>query len=100
MDEQFLSQIVLPMIAIGCGISIAIALVENVGNSILKAFRDDDIKFRVSDERVKAHLESVEKAKRRLETEEPEKPKRDFVEHDGDHLEVVEFEKPKRGDFQ
>lgn len=32
-----------------------------------------------------------------LSTEQSEKPKREFVEHDGELLEVVDYEKPKRG---
>lgn len=100
--EEFLNvvnQIVvnsLPLLSIGAGIAIAVALVERVGTSILNVYKKDEIKVTVYEERIKAHLESVEKAKRHLEIEEPEKPKREFVEHDGDPLEVVEFEKPKR----
>jgi hypothetical protein len=87
--------IFLPILSIAMGIAIAIAFVERIGVTLLNVFKDAPIKEEVAVKDVEGHL--AEKAKRRLEIDEPEKPKRDFIEHDDDLLEVVDCDKPKRG---
>lgn len=71
--NQWLS-IFIPILSIGLAIAIARSLIE----------------------RVMQHASS--ELDEKLKHVEDEKPKHDFVEHGGELLEIVEFEKPKRGD--
>lgn len=90
-EEAFIQQggALLIVLIITGGISVAIGFLEYK----LKAMLEEQKSIELLDK----HL--LQKTLQ-LKTEEPEKPKREFVDHDGDHLEVVEFDKPKRGDFQ
>lgn len=88
------SQFFLAIVTIMLLIWIAVVLVENVLKHIISVFKDDE-KFWRKRDYVKPEQE---KPKRAYRTWDNDDLTEEYIEHDDDLLEVVDFEKPKRGD--
>jgi len=96
----------LPILGIGLGVTIAVTLINGVGKGILNAFKWDSVTTPHTDEELHAYgqqklLELIADGTltiERVQSDEVEKPKNGFiVADDGELLEVINDDKPKRG---